>query len=141
MVAKTDPIPVPPPIPTPAPSAVASAAASLPAAALADARAIAKEFVTMLNKRQWHEIDQLGFITGDAALRTELVRLVRTAPDFAAGFDRVASSPSVTGDGFETECVVDLEWRGGRRLGLVHLRAVHRDGAWRLAAFGIVPAE
>src|SRR5262249_23734890 len=95
---------------TPAP-AVPPAAAPAASATLADARAVAKQFVTLCNQRQWRELDALGSFGGDAALRVELIRLVRTAADFAAGFDRVASAPTISNDGFVTEFAVDLEWR------------------------------
>ena len=123
---------------------VAPSHASLPvsaAATTADARAVAREFVTMLNQRRWKELDQLGALAGDAALRAEIVRLTHNAQDYAAGFDRVASSPEANGDGFLTECVVALEWRGGHRLVLVQLRGVAQNGTWHLAAFGAVPED
>ncbi|HEY9225542.1 MAG TPA: protein kinase, partial [Gemmatimonadaceae bacterium] len=85
---------------------------------LADARAVAREFVTWCNQRRWADLDALGSIDGDAVLRAEIVRLVRTAPDFAAGFERLASTPKMFGGRFITEFVIDLEWRGGKRTAL-----------------------
>ena len=119
--------------PNPVPPAVS--------ATLADARAVARAFVTLCNQRRWRDLELLGSVEGDAALRAEIVRLVHTAPDFAAGFDRVASTPSASGDGFSTEFVIDLEWRGGKRLAMVRLQAVSQNGAWKLAAFGVSPAD
>jgi serine/threonine-protein kinase len=111
------------------------------AAALADARAVAREFVTMLNQRRWRELEQLASLPGDAPLRTEVVRLTHSAQDFSAGFERVASPPEPNGDAFLTECVVDLQWRGGHRMVLVHLKAQLLSGAWHLAGFGTESAD
>jgi serine/threonine-protein kinase len=127
---------------TESPPSASPATSSLGATAtITDARAVAREFVTLLNKGQWREVEQLKAIEGDAAARAELVRLARTSAEFAAGFDRVASAPVAAGDAFLTEFVVDLEWKGGRKLVQVRVRAEKRDGAWRLAGFGALPAE
>lgn len=134
-----------PPVKTPpktdvAPAPVpALAAPKTPAATIADARALARGFVTMLNQRRWRDADQLGLVAGDTTLRREFIRLVRDVPDFAAGFDRTASTPDIVGDEFMTDCVLDLQWRGGQRLIEVQLLAKYRDGAWQLTAFRLVP--
>lgn len=130
-----------PPPRTDATTAPVSAKSSPPAPALADARASARAFATMLNQRRWQDVERLGTIAGDTARRAEFIRLVRTAPDFAAGFDRVASAPEVTDDQFATDFVLDLEWRGGRRLVEVTLRAAYRDGAWQIAGFRLAPSQ
>jgi hypothetical protein len=127
--------------PPPATPSASRPAATAVSATTADARAVAREFVTMLNQRRWHELELLAPLPGDAALRAEVVRLTHNAQDFSAGFDRVASPPESIGDGFVTECVVDLEWHGGHRLVLVHLRAATLNGAWHLAAFGTESAD
>ena len=108
-----------------------------PAANLADARRLGRAFVTLLNQRQWRDVEQMERHGGDPALRDELVRLVRMAPEFAAGFDRLPSSPVPAGDGAETEFAIDLQWRGGHRVMQVHAASVWRDGAWHLAGFGV----
>ena len=136
--AAPSPAAAPAPAPTaPAAEPAAPPPAAAPAATLADMRKLGSEFVTLLNKRQWRDVDQLEAFGGDAAVRAELVRLTRSAPDFAAGFDRVPSSPSPLKDGVETELVLDLQWRGGHRLMLAHLRAALKDGAWHLAGLGV----
>jgi serine/threonine-protein kinase len=132
-----------PPSPSPAPATAPPAPSSAPAstATLTDARAAARQFVTMLNQHRASELELLASLDGDAALRTELVRLTRSAPDFAAGFERLGSLPSAAADGFTTDFVLDLEWRGGKRLVMVRLRAVPQGGTWRLTAFGLNAAE
>ena len=123
-------------------AAPASTATETPrvSASVADSRTVARQFVTLLNQRRWSEVEQLASLGGDATLRTELVRLVHSAPDFAAGFESVASAPQVSADGFTTEFVLALEWRGGKKLVTVRLRAVAQLGQWRLAAFGTTSA-
>ncbi|HVT37733.1 MAG TPA: serine/threonine-protein kinase [Gemmatimonadaceae bacterium] len=106
---------------------------------LADARRIGREFVTLLNHRQWREVSQLLDIGGNASQRDELVRLTRGAAEFAAGFDRIPATPVATADGFETEFVVDVQWRGGRTTMPVRATAVLKDGAWHLAGFAVKP--
>ncbi len=124
-----------------APSTVATnTAAPMAPASVADSRTVARQFVTMLNQRRWSEVEQLTSLGGDATLRTELVRLVHSAPDFAAGFETVASAPESATDGFTTEFVLAIEWRGGKKLVTVRLRAAGQPGQWRLAAFGTTPA-
>src|ERR1019366_6608646 len=135
------PLPVAPKTEAPPPAAPAATALGA-TATLADARAAASAFVTLLNKQRWREVEQPASLEGgDAAMRTELVRLTRTATDFAAGFDRVASPPIAAGDAFLTEFVLELEWKGGRKLVQLRVRAEKVDGAWRLAAFGASSAE
>jgi len=74
---------------------------------------------------------------GDAALRAELIKLTQTAQDFAAGFDRVASSPERTPDGFVTDFILDLEWQGGHKQMTVQAYATMQSGSWHLAGFGV----
>jgi serine/threonine-protein kinase len=148
VVSKTDvPPAAAPPTVSPAASSAAAPATASPAAAigstarLEDARAVASAFVALLNKGRWREVEQFAALEGDAATRAELVKLTRTATDFAAGFDRVASAPVPAGDAFLTEFVLELEWKGGHKLVQLRARAEKHDGAWRLAAFGASPAE
>ncbi len=107
------------------------------AATVADARKIGRDFVTMLNQRRYRELSQLAARGGDPALRAELIRLTQNAPDFAAGFDRIASAPDRAADGFVTDFVLDLEWQGGRKLMVVQAFATMQNGAWHLAGFGV----
>jgi hypothetical protein len=118
-----------------------AAARAFPEPVLADARSIARTFVTLLNQRRWQEVSRLGLLRGDTTLRAELIRLVRNGADFAAGFTRVASAPEVLADGFVTECVLDLEWRGGRRSMVAELHVAYRDGSWQLSSFRLEPAS
>jgi hypothetical protein len=111
------------------------------AATLSDARSVAREFLSICNQRRWRDLEALDAHGGDAALRVELIRLVRTAPDFAAGFDRLASAPVPGVDGFTTDVVLDLAWRGGQRLVAVHLHVERQAGSWRLAGFTATPGE
>ena len=104
---------------------------------LAEARTAARQFVTILNQHRWSELEQMESLGGDATMRAELIRQTKSATEFAAGFDRVASVPLPSEDGFTTEFVLDLEWRGGKRLVAIRLRAVPQGGAWRLAAFRV----
>jgi serine/threonine protein kinase len=110
---------------------------AVPAAAIADARKIARDFVTMLNQQRYRELAQVPAHGGDAAQRAELIRLVQNSQDFAAGFDRVASAPDRTPDGFVTDFVLDLEWKGGHKLMLVQTYATMQNGSWHLAGFGV----
>ncbi|MFI5244915.1 MAG: hypothetical protein ACHQQR_06780, partial [Gemmatimonadales bacterium] len=121
----------------PAPPAASDAASPGASASIADARKIGRDFATMLNQRRYRELAQVPAVGGDAALRAELIRLVQNATDFAAGFDRVASAPESTKDGFMTDFVLDLEWQGGRRLMVVQAFATMQGGSWHLAAFGV----
>jgi hypothetical protein len=139
VIVVRDTVAVAAPASVPAPVAAPPAAPAV-AAALADARAVAREFVTICNQRRTRDLEQLAALGGDAALRAELLRLVRTAPEFAAGFERVASSPVVSGDRFTTEFVIDLEWRGGQQLATVQLQAAQQNGAWHVTAFGVSAA-
>jgi serine/threonine protein kinase len=129
------------PAPTRAdPPPPAAAAPALPAATTADARRLGREFVTMLNQRRHREIGQLPSAGGDAALRAELIRLTESAGDFAAGFDRLPSAPSMSPQGFETEFDIDLQWRGGKKLMRVLLYAVPAEGGWKVAGIAINPS-
>ena len=119
--------------PTVAPSPAASAT-------LGDARSVAREFITICNQRRAPDLERLGTLDGDDALRAELLRRVRSAPDFAAGFERVASSPNPAGDRFTTEFVIDAEWRGGSLLATVKLQATQQGGVWHVSAFGVTPS-
>ena len=91
----------------------------------------------MLNQHRYRDVAQLAVTGGEAAQRAELMRLMQSAADFAAGFDRVASAPEMTKDGFMTDFVLDLQWRGGGKLMLVRALATMSDGAWHLAGFGV----
>jgi eukaryotic-like serine/threonine-protein kinase len=113
------------------------AAPAAPAAAIADARKLARDFVTMLNQLRYRELAQIPAHGGDAAQRAELIRLVQNGQDFAAGFDRVASAPDRTADGFVTDFVLDLDWKGGHKLMLVQAYATMQNGSWHLAGFGV----
>jgi hypothetical protein len=62
---------------------------------------------------------------------------VQNSQDFAAGFDRVASAPDRTPDGFVTDFVLDLEWKGGHKLLLVQAFATMQNGSWHLAGLGV----
>lgn len=126
VATRTDPPPV-------------ATAHAFPVPIVADARAVASAFVAMLNRRRWQDVSQLGTIRGDTTLRAELIRLVRSAAEFAAGFDRVASSPTVTPSGFSTECVLELTWRGGQRNVTAELLAEFRENAWQLVSFRLEP--
>ena len=106
---------------------------------MADARRLGREFVTLLNQHRYRELAQIPAVGGDAGARAELIKLTETAADFAAGFDRVASAPSDWKDGFETDFVLDLEWRGGRKLVRVRLFASHGDSGWRTVGIAIEP--
>jgi hypothetical protein len=118
-------------------AAPAADAASAVTATIADARKIGKDFATLLNRHQYRELSQVPAVGGDAALRAELIRLTQNATDFAAGFDRIASPPERTKDGFSTDFVLDLEWQGGHKLMQVTAFATLQGGVWRLAGFGV----
>jgi len=106
-------------------------------ASAADARAVASEFLTWCNHRQWRDVDRLSALDGSSELRSQLIDLIRKAPDFQAGFERLASQPTVSDGTFTTDFVLDLEWRGGQRQLAVVVRAQLSNGAWHLAGFGI----
>jgi tRNA A-37 threonylcarbamoyl transferase component Bud32 len=121
------------PAPAPAPS--------MPTAVLADARRIGREFVTLLNQRRYREVGQIPAVGGDAASRTELIRLTESAAEFGAGFDRVCAAPDRWSGGFETECILDLTWRGGQKLMRVRLFAAPAEaGGWKIAGLAVDPA-
>lgn len=110
----------------------------VPAASRDDARKIGRDFVTQLNQRRYRDIAQIPQVGGDAAARAELLKLVESAPDFSAGFDRLPSNPESWARGFVTEFDVDLQFRGGSRLMRVRAYAVPTDGGgWRIAGLGV----
>jgi hypothetical protein len=121
---------VTPPPPTPSVTATA-----------ADARAVASEFLTWCNHRQWRDVERLPSLEGSAELRTELIRLIRSAPDLQAGFERLASRPVLADRTFTTDFVLDLEWRGGQRQLQVTVSAELSSGSWHLAGFGVHPPD
>ena len=110
-------------------------------ATVADARAVASEFLTWCNHRQWRDVEQLPSLEGSADLKNELVRLIRSAPDFQAGFERLASRPVLSDRTFTTDFVLDLEWRGGQRQFRVTVSAELSNGSWHLAGFGVHPPD
>ncbi|HVZ50008.1 MAG TPA: protein kinase [Gemmatimonadaceae bacterium] len=118
----------------------APAIPAAPAATRDDARKLGRDFVTMLNQRQFRDVAAIPAMGGDAGARDELIRLVQSAADFAAGFDRLPVAPAPWTKGFETEFDVDLEWRGGKKLLRVRLYAAQVDGAWRIAGLAVDPA-
>ena len=113
----------------------APAARTLPAYALADARRLGREFVTLLNQRRYRDIAQFTAMGGDAAVRAELIKLTESATDFAVGFDRVPGTPEDWTSGFVTEFHLDLEWKGGARVMRIRLYASPADGTWRTVGF------
>ncbi len=121
----------------PSPTEAAPPVPTIPAAAITDARKIARDFVTMVNQQRYRELAQIPAHGGDPAQRAELIRLVQNGQDFAAGFDRVASAPDRTPDGFVTDFVLDLEWKGGHKQMLVQAYATMQNGSWHLAGFGV----
>ena len=121
-------------------AATASADAAT-TATMADARRMGRAFVTLLNQRQTAAIAQLASMGGDERARRELLRLTESAPDFAAGFDRLPSLPIATADGFVTDFHVDLEWRGGHTRMLVRLFVVERANGFVLSGFSTTAIE
>ncbi len=113
-------------------------APSLPVASRDDARRIGREFVTQLNQRRHRDIAQIPQMGGEATARAELLKLVESAPDFSAGFDRLPSAPELWERGFVTEFDLDLQYRGGSRLMRVRAYAVPAEGGgWRIAGVGV----
>ena len=110
-------------------------------ATVTDARAVASEFLTWCNHRQWRDVEQLPSLEGSADLRNELIRLIRSGPDFQAGFERLASRPVLSDRTFTTDFVLDLEWRGGQRQLQVTVIAELSNGSWHLAGFGVHPPD
>jgi serine/threonine protein kinase len=107
-----------------------------PAPTIADARRLAREFVTMVNQRRARDLERLPASTSTGGQsRTELIRLVQSAPDLAAGFERLASAPIPDDNRFETEFDLDLQWRGGRTIMRITLTASHSSGAWSMASY------
>lgn len=143
-IVPTAPVVLPPGNPVVSPPAGpperAAATPSLPAATVADARRIAREFVTMLNQRRFRELGQLEKIGGDDESRAELLRLTESAPDFAAGFDRVATAPAEWTKGFETVVYLDLQWRGGAQVIRVRLYCAPDGNGWKLVGLAAYPA-
>ncbi len=126
---------------TAATAATATAADAATTATMADARRMGRAFVTLLNQRQTAAIAQLASMGGDERARRELLRLTESAPDFAAGFDRLPSLPIATADGFVTDFHVDLEWRGGHTRMLVRLFVVERANGFVLSGFSTTAIE
>jgi serine/threonine protein kinase len=127
--------------PPPRPDSAPRSASAAPSATIADARLVGREFVTLLNQRQWADVDRLAAAgRSEPALREELVRLTRSAADFGAGFDRIPSAPVAVPDGFDTEFIVDLAWRGGHKLIFVRAQATAAAAGWHLAGVVITPA-
>lgn len=110
-------------------------ARAMPAYALADARRLGREFVTLLNQRRARDVAQFAMVGGDAAARAELLKLTESAADFAAGFDRVPATPDEWTNGFQTEFYLDLSWRGAQKIMRIRLFASPADGAWRTVGF------
>lgn len=96
-----------------------------------------RQLVTLLNQRRTRELAALSPAGGSATARAELLRLAERADDFAVGFDRLPSVPTPTATGFESECYLDVEWRGGHTTMRVMMIATHADDGWRLVAFGV----
>jgi serine/threonine-protein kinase len=144
-VARVEPAPAAAPaaaVPAPpAPTPVEPSAGPPPS--VADARAIGRQFVTLVNQRRARDLESLPGHGGDAAARAELLRLIRGSGELAAGFDRIPSAPDATGDAFTTEFALDLEVgtgaRAGRRVLLVEVMAVREGTGWRLAGWRVAP--
>lgn len=115
------------------------AAPALPVASRDDARKVGRDFVTMLNQRRYRDVGLIPAVGGAADAREELLKLVESAADFAAGFDRLPATPVPWVRGFETEFDVDLEWRGGKKLMRVRLYASPGDGGWHIAGMAVDP--
>jgi serine/threonine-protein kinase len=131
-----------PSAPAVAPSEPARAAPSEPAPVLADARAVARALVTLMNQRRARDLERLADAGGgDAAARKTLEKLVRDGDDFAVGFDRMASDPEADGVVFVTEFVIDASWRsGGKDQGAlfdVRVRLLRQGDAWVPAAYSV----
>jgi hypothetical protein len=107
----------------------------------ADARRITNAFVTLLNQRRARDVAKLSAIGGETAARDELLKLTSSAPEFAVGLDGMPSTPdewlSGGATGVMTECLLDLEWRGGKRMMRATLHAVRDGDSWRLVGFGV----
>lgn len=128
----------------PAASVSATTPVSPPASAsravganLDDARTVSNAFVTLLNHQQYRDVAKLTAIGGDAVTRAELIKLTNTAKDFAVGFERLASAPEAWSGGFQTECLLDAEWRGGKKTFRVMLYASKIDNEWHVVGFGV----
>jgi hypothetical protein len=102
---------------------------------------VANEFLTWCNHRQWRDVERLPALDGSADLRAELIRLVRSASDFQAGFERLASRPVMSDHTFTTDFTLDLDWRGGQRQVQVTVVAELSSGVWHLAGFGVHPPD
>lgn len=95
--------------------------------------------MTLLNQRRYREVAQIPAVGGDAAARAELIRLTESAAEFGAGFDRVCAAPDRWSLGFETECILDLTWRGGQKLMRVRLFATPGESGWKIAGVAVDP--
>jgi hypothetical protein len=135
---------VPSSAPTAAPAGAdpARAAATEPAPLLADARAAARALVTMMNQRRARDLERLADAGGgEPAARRALEKLVRDGENFAAGFDRMASTPEADGPAFLTEFVVEASWSsGGKEIAAlydVRLRLARQGDAWVPTAYSV----
>jgi len=131
-----------PAAPAAAPPEPARAAPTEPAPVLADARAVARALVTLMNQRRARDLERLADAGGgDPAARRTLEKLVRDGDDFAAGFDRMASEPEAEGAVFVTEFVVEASWRSaGKDQGAlfdVRLRLQRQGDSWVPVAYSV----
>ena len=125
-----------------APAAVEPSKPATPPAALADARAAARAFVTLLNQRRVRDVERLGDAgEGEAAARRELEKSARDGNDFAAGFASMATTPEMDGASFITEFGLDAQWKsGGKDVGAVYdvrLRVARQGEAWVVVAYSV----
>lgn len=93
----------------------------------------------MLNQRRYRELAQIPAMGGDQAARAYLARLVESAADFSAGFDRLPSAPEAWSTGFFTEFDLDLQYRDGSKLLRARLYMVPDGSGWRVAGLMVEP--
>lgn len=93
----------------------------------------------MLNQRRYRELAQIPAMGGDQAARAHLARLVESAADFSAGFDRLPSAPEAWSTGFFTEFDLDLQYRDGSKLLRARLYMVPDGSGWRVAGLMVEP--
>jgi serine/threonine-protein kinase len=129
------PLATPPATPTASPAP--SPSTNAPLASLNDARALGRQLVTLLNQRRTRELTALSTMGGEANARAELLRLADRADDFAVGFDRLPSAPTPSSSGFESDCYLDVEWRGGHKIFHLTFSATRADNGWHLVGFGV----
>lgn len=132
----------PPAAAAPAGAEPARATSTAPAPLLADARAAARALVTMMNQRRARDLERLADAGGgEPAARRALERLVREGDNFAAGFDRMASTPEADGAAFLTEFVVEASWSSGGKdaaaLYDVRLRITRQGDAWVPSGYSV----